>query len=162
MNSSTNSNNNRFLKFALVGISGTIVDFGFFNIFSVIVGFPVVLSSVLSFSIAVFNNFYWNRIWTYPESMHSKLSDQLTKFGLISVAGLIIRTPLLAFIEKPVTKIFKRVFPLNFPINAEIIGQNLALGIVIIIVLFWNYFVNKYWTYKNLDFSQEGRKENGS
>ena len=95
--------NKRFIKFALVGISGTVVDFGVFNIlttlfnmagiFSIFSVEAVILSSVLSFIIAVFNNYHWNRNWTYPESKQFTHSDQLFKFGTVSVIGLIIRTP---------------------------------------------------------------------
>ena len=144
--------NHRFLKFALVGVSGTMVDFGFFNLFSVLIGLPVILSSILSFSIAVFNNFYWNRVWTYPESKNASLADQLTKFGVVSVLGLFIRTPLFAFIEKPVIQIAQTFFSSILPIvDPVIIGHNLALAAVIIVVLFWNYFVNRIWTYKDFD-----------
>ena len=152
MSGFTNSNQ-RFLKFALVGVSGTVVDFGFFNLFSVLIGLPVILSSILSFSIAVFNNFYWNRVWTYPESKNASLADQLTKFGIVSVLGLIIRTPLFAFIEKPVIQIAQTFFSSILPIDPVIIGHNLALAAVIIVVLFWNYFINRIWTYKDLDLA---------
>jgi len=31
-----------------------------------------------------------------------------------------------------------------------VISQNLALAISIIIVSFWNFFANRYWTYGNV------------
>jgi len=153
MSGSKNSNQ-RFIKFALVGVSGTVVDFGFFNLFSILFGLPVILSSILSFSIAVFNNFYWNRVWTYPESKNASLADQLTKFGIVSVLGLIIRTPLFALIENPVIQIAQKLLSSTFPINPVIIGHNFALAAVIIVVLFWNYFINRIWTYKNIDLAE--------
>lgn len=144
---------NRFLRFAIVGISGTVVDFGLFNIFSILFSIPVILSSIFSFSVAVFNNFYWNRVWTYPESKKLNLAGQLFKFGVVSILGLIIRTPLFVFIESPVIE-FSRVFVNSeFPVDAVIIGHNLALGIVVVVVLFWNFFINKFWTYKDIDSS---------
>ena len=98
----------RFLRFAVVGVSGTVVDFSIFNLLSVVVGLPVVISSVGSFLIAVINNFIWNRIWTYPESKEMDLSEQLVKFSIVSVLGLLIRTPLFALIEKPVISLSER------------------------------------------------------
>ncbi|MBM3136735.1 MAG: GtrA family protein [Chloroflexi bacterium] len=148
------NSNQRFVKFALVGISGTVVDFGFFNLFSVLIGLPVILSSILSFSIAVVNNFYWNRVWTYPESKTANLADQLTKFGIVSVLGLVIRTPLFVLIEKPVIQAAQNLLSPTFSIDPVIIGHNLALATVIIVVLFWNYFVNRKWTYKDLDLAE--------
>ncbi len=153
MNFETSSEKNkekiRFLKFALVGISGTVIDFGIFNLLSSLVGFPTLPSSVVSFIVAVFNNFFWNRHWTYPESKERPFSEQFGKFGVVSVAGLIIRTVIFSTIEKPLIK-FSQGFISTVHVSAEIIGHNLALATVIIIVLFWNYCANRLWTYKGI------------
>jgi len=152
--------NKRFIKFALVGISGTVVDFGVFNIlttlfnmagiFSVFSVEAVIISSVLSFIIAVFNNYHWNRNWTYPESKRLAHSDQLLKFGTVSLIGLIIRTPMFAWIREPLTNFTAGLIGETFFLPPEIVGQNIALATVIVVVLFWNYFINRMWTYKNL------------
>ena len=161
MNFQLDQDQERFVKFAVVGISGTIVDFGFFNLFSINFKLPIILSSIFSFSIAVFNNFYWNRIWTYPESRQKSLKDQLLKFGVVSILGLIIRTPLFAIIEAPMIELVTSIFDKNFFISPEILGHNVALGIVIILVLFWNYFINRIWTYKNLNLDHAGSGKDG-
>lgn len=140
----------RFLKFAIVGLSGTIVDFSIFNLFSAVIGFSVILSSIVSFLVAVLNNFYWNRNWTYPESKEHNLSGQFLKFSIVSIIGLMIRTPLLAFIEKPVIGLSSRFITQSFFLSYEIIGRNLALAFVIVVVLLWNYFINQLWTYKGI------------
>jgi len=140
----------RFFRFALVGISGTVVDFSIFNLLSVAVGLPVIVSSVGSFLIAVINNFIWNRVWTYPESKELDLSGQLVKFSIVSVLGLLIRTPLFALIEKPAISITSSIFGDFLQLKPEIIGHNIALAFVIVVVLFWNYFINRKWTYKDI------------
>jgi putative flippase GtrA len=134
----------------VVGVSGTVVDFSIFNLLSVAAGFPVIISSIGSFLIAVINNFIWNRVWTYPESKELELSGQLVKFSIVSVLGLLIRTPLFAIIEKPVISATNNILGGNLTIKPEIIGHNFALAIVIIVVLFWNYFINRKWTYKDI------------
>ncbi|MDP2965677.1 MAG: GtrA family protein [Pelolinea sp.] len=140
----------RFFRFAVVGISGTLVDFSIFNLLSVGVGLPVIQSSIVSFLVAVVNNFIWNRNWTYPESKEKCLSEQLFKFSIVSVLGLLIRTLLFALIEKPLKNITNGPFSQQFFIKPEIIGHNIALAAVIVIVLFWNYFINRVWTYKDI------------
>jgi putative flippase GtrA len=140
----------RFLRFAVVGISGTVVDFSIFNLLSVALGLSVIISSIGSFLIAVINNFIWNRVWTYPESKELDLSGQLVKFSIVSVLGLLIRTPLFALIEKPVISLSERFLGGTLPIKPEILGHNFALAIVIVVVLFWNYFINRKWTYKDI------------
>ncbi len=144
------SDRQRFLRFALVGVSGTIVDFSIFNLLSVAAGLPIIVSSVVSFLIAVINNFVWNRVWTYPESRQMDLSGQLIKFSLVSVMGLLIRTPLFALIEKPAITMTSKILDGSMPIEPEIIGHNLALAFVIVVVLFWNYFINRKWTYRDI------------
>ena len=139
----------RFIKFALVGISGTIVDFAIFNLLTVAIGLATIPSSVISFIVAVFNNFYWNRQWTYPESKDFGLSEQFSKFAIVSLVGLIVRTLIFSSVEDSVIELSERVFP-NLPFTPEVIGHNLTLAMVIIIVLFWNYFANKFWTYKGI------------
>lgn len=159
-NISLSKEHKRFVKFAVVGISGTVVDFGFFNFFTFIfnlfsekfstnVDF-VLLSSMFSFVIAVFNNYFWNRNWTYPESKQFSHSDQFFKFGVVSIIGLIIRTPLFAVIKGPIIDYSKNIIPSNFFISPDTVGKNIALAIVVIIVLFWNYFVNRFWTYRHI------------
>ena len=36
-------------------------------------------------------------------------------------------------------------------IEAATLGGNLALAAAVIIVLFWNFFANRYWTYADVD-----------
>ncbi len=139
----------RFIKFALVGFSGTIVDFSIFNLLSSVLNLPTIPSSVVSFIVAVFNNFFWNRHWTYPESREFSFSDQFGKFGIVSLAGLLIRTLIFSSIENPLIAFSEK--SLSFlPFTAPIIGHNISLAIVIVIVLFWNYFANKHWTYNGI------------
>jgi putative flippase GtrA len=35
--------------------------------------------------------------------------------------------------------------------NAGRWGKNLALALAVGIVMFWNFFVNRYWTYSDVD-----------
>ncbi len=140
----------RFIKFALVGVSGTVVDFSIFNLCISIFHIEPVIASVCSFSVAVVNNFVWNRLWTYPESKDIPFLPQLIKFGIISVIVLIIRTPLFAALENPLILSLQKSIPPDFYLSAQTIGHNVALAIAIVVVLFWNYFANRFWTYKDI------------
>jgi putative flippase GtrA len=140
----------RFLKFAVVGTIGFGVDLGVFNLFRNLVGLPAEVSSVISFIAAVFSNFFWNRHWTYPESRSKPLAGQLAQFALVNVAGLLIRTIIFILITKPLVHLFETV-PFPIPLEPRLLGENLALATVVIIVMFWNFFVNRYWTYNDID-----------
>jgi len=141
----------RFLKFATVGVIGAIVDFGTFNLLSSGAGLPVVWASVFSFIAAILSNFTWNRFWTYPDSRTKPMAKQLVQFAFVSVVGLAIRTPIVVFLER----FFGRLFtgfdaPLFGIIPYQVVAENLALAIAVIVVMFWNFFINRYWTYNDI------------
>lgn len=136
----------KFFKFGIVGIIGSVVDFGVFNLLASLLKFPSVWSSVISFSLAVINNFVWNRYWTFPETRHIPIARQLTQFAIVSLAGLAIRTPLFAWLEKLLIPLAERYLP-NL-LTPTIIGHNVALALVILVVMLWNYFINRLWTFR--------------
>jgi len=142
----------RFLRFALVGVIGAVVDFGTFNFLESAIGVPAVLASVISFTAAVVSNFTWNRYWTYPDSRSKPLARQLTEFTAISIVGLVIRTPLFAALETPLRTGFASFdLPVVGFVDADFLGHNSALAIAVIVVMFWNFFVNRYFTYGDVE-----------
>ena len=145
-----NRERNRFLRFALVGTIGAVVDFGVMNILMNFLGFSLVLAGTISFIAAILNNFTWNRYWTYPDSRSKPLIRQLFEFSIVSLSGLIIRTPILKYIEPILLRFFTWLpFRLSF-FSPETLSANITLSIAIIIVMFWNFFVNRYWTYNDV------------
>lgn len=142
----------RFLKFALVGVAGTIVDFGFFNLFRIL-GIPVQIAGGLAFSIAVVNNFLLNRFWIYPEAREKTWHKQFISFVAINLVGLAIRVGLLSFLPRWVTATLLKT-GLSFPFlgfELSFLADNLSVAISIGIVLFWNYFSNRYYTFNEID-----------
>lgn len=139
----------RFFRFAIVGTIGAMIDFGVFNLLTVVVRIPAIFSSMFSFVAAVISNFLWNRYWTYPDSRAKPMSQQLVQFFIVSVIGLAIRTPLFAWLEKILINISADLLP-NFLLSPTIIGHNLALAITILVVLVWNFVANRYWTYNDV------------
>lgn len=142
------SERTRFLKFATVGAIGTVVDFAVYNLLNIVFHIAPVISQAISFSVAVVNNFLWNRHWTYPESRAKAAHHQMAQFGLVNVVGLLIRTPIIGYLENPLGALSERV---GFQsATANVMGHNLALVIAIGIVMLWNYFINRYWTYNDV------------
>ena len=138
----------RFFRFALVGISGAIVDFGVFNLLSSILGVVSWVAQAISFTLAVLNNFVWNRLWTYPETRTQSAVKQLSQFALVNVVGLGIRTVLFTLIEKSMINLAAKLIP-NI-LTPTIVGHNFTLAFVILVVMLWNYFANRYWTFKDI------------
>ena len=94
----------------------------------------------LGFMLAASNNYIWNRLWTFPESRRRPIGNQLFQFILINVMGLGINELVVLGLHP----VFAAVLP-DPP--AYIAAKIIAIGIV----LFWNYFVNRKWTYKGID-----------
>ena len=142
----------RFFRFATVGIIGAVVDFGTFNLLTAFAGMTAVMASIFSFIAAIISNFTWNRYWTYPDSRTKPVSRQLIQFSVVSVVGLLIRTPIIALLEPYFTQLFIGLpyLPIGF-ITAEILADNLALATAVIVVMFWNFFINRYWTYGDIE-----------
>jgi len=146
----------RFVKFAIVGIIGAVVDFTVLNIMKVVfenIGLgeslgpgvdphsvQLVAANAISFSMAVLSNFTWNRLWTFPESRQRPLGPQLGQFTVVNILGLGINTILLLVLDQYV---FQHFFGVR-------LSYNLAKAVAIGVVLFWNFSVNRVWTYRGI------------
>jgi putative flippase GtrA len=139
----------RFFRFAIVGSIGAVVDFGILNLLTIVFSVPAVYSSIVSFIAAVASNFTWNRHWTYPDSRSKPVSKQLVQFVVVSVIGLGIRTPLFAFLERELTRVFAQ-WSLFRAVNPGFVAHNVALAVVILVVMMWNFIANRYWTYSDI------------
>ena len=145
----------RFVKFSIVGTIGAVVDFGTLYLLHVLVGLPIIIANTCSFTAAVLSNFVWNRYWTYPDSRSKPIRAQLGQFFVVNIAGWIINTAILLLLRYPSAALLTRLSPywpaLADPELAYKLGYNLAKAIATGVVLFWNFFINRYWTYSDVD-----------
>ncbi len=144
----------RFLKFAIVGAFGALLDFGVMNLLTHTASMPLVLAGTISFTCAVASNFTWNRFWTYPESRSRPLLGQLGMFFLVNLAGVAIRIPTLLYLEPPLLRLFEANLKISHA-TADVLARNLTLAAAVGIVMLWNFFVNRYWTYNDIDEPKE-------
>jgi putative flippase GtrA len=140
----------RFLKFMAVGVIGAVVDFGIMNLFSKLFGMILTWAGTISFTCAILSNFLWNRYWTYPDSRSRPVPKQLAMFFIVNVAGLAIRLPILHFLESRMRQLFAQS-SLGLPFSPEFLGKNFTLAIAVFVVMLWNFIVNRYWTYNDVD-----------
>ena len=126
------------------------IDFGVMNLLTRLFAMRLVLAGSISFLCAVINNFTGNRFWTYPESRSRHLLHQLGMFFVVNAAGIAIRVPILHFVEPPMERFFKGMGILP-AVTPETLAKNATLALAIGIVMLWNYFVNRYWTYNDVE-----------
>jgi putative flippase GtrA len=129
----------RFIKFGIVGTIGAVVDFAVLNLGIQVFGLAKWLANTFSFSAAVISNFTWNRLWTFPESRERGLRSQLGKFFVVNLVGYAINQALFLSLDRYVF------------VGWGAWGYNLAKAIAIGVVLFWNFGVNRVWTYKGIE-----------
>ncbi|MDQ1301291.1 MAG: hypothetical protein QG637_1212 [Chloroflexota bacterium] len=129
----------RFLKFATVGVIGMVVDLSILTLSRELLRLPLELALGLGFTVAVLSNFTWNRLWTFPESRQRPLASQMGQFVVVNIVGLGINEVVVLGLHP----LFSLILP-DPP--AYLAAKVIAIGIV----LFWNYFVNRAWTYRGI------------
>ena len=150
----------RFAKFLVVGTLGAVVDFGILNALmltlrarhvdlgtwhlfgALTLNGNLTFSNTISFTSAVISNFTWNRYWTYPESRSKPLAGQMGQFFVVNIAGLAINLAVLNALDPYFTRLLG---PL---------GYNAAKAVATIVVLFWNFIVNRFWTYGDVKLGE--------
>lgn len=127
----------RFVRFLAVGALGTFLDFGLLTGLKLI-GLPTLLANSLSFSAGVVNNFTWNSLWTFSDRLNANRRTQFFQFLLVSLIGLLINNAMVLLLEAP----------LGALIGDAAWGYAPAKVIATGVVVFWNYFANRNWTFK--------------
>ena len=128
----------RFARFLTVGALGTLLDFGLLSLLKGL-GFPTLLANSLSFSAGVANNFTFNRLWTFADAKGANWRRQLMQFLLVSLIGLALNNAIMLLLETPLGQLFGQSDYGYLP------AKVIATGVVV----FWNYFTNRYWTFND-------------
>ena len=129
----------QFVKFAVVGAIGTLVNLAVLKLTLLLWGqfnesapFAVeAFASGLAFAVAVVNNYLLNRWWTFRSS--GTMGTEFLKFLVVSVAGLAL--------NELVFWAFRAQLDLHV-----MLSQLLAIACV----LPFNFIVNKLWSFRGL------------
>lgn len=128
----------RFSRFLTVGAVGTLLDFSLLTLLK-LAGLPTLFANTFSFTAGLINNFTWNRLWTFHETVHLDWRRQLVQFTVISLAGLALNNIIVLSLENVLGLV------LGQPEWGYLPAKVIATGVVV----FWNYFANRKWTFKN-------------
>jgi len=123
---------NRFIRFAVVGLSGVVVDMGLLFLLSdpTMLGWGLTRSKLIASEMAILNNFLWNDAWTFGDlaARQHGLGARLRRFGkfqLICLAGVVLNTVLL-----------------NLQFNLLGMNRYVANAVAIGAVTAWNFWLN--------------------
>ncbi|MBP5973801.1 GtrA family protein [Brasilonema sp. CT11] len=119
----------RFTRFAVVGLSGVLVDLGTFYFLHSSLCFTLTMSAMLSTEIAIINNFIWNDLWTFNDVSYQLKNNhrlqRLLKFNLICLVGLVLNSLIVSLLFY------------KFQVN-EYIAKLMAIACVTL----WNFWLN--------------------
>lgn len=136
-NSFSNKEMQRISRFLAVGGVGTILDFSLLTLLK-LAGLPTLFANSLSFTAGLLNNFTWNRLWTFNDGVQTDWRRQFAQFTLISLFGLALNNLIVLSLENVLGNI------LGQPEWGYLPAKVIATGVVV----FWNYFANRMWTFK--------------
>jgi len=116
------------LKFGLVGLSGLVLDFGITWLLKEKLRTNKYLANSCGFTIAVVNNYIWNRLWTFQSSQ--LVLPELAKFILFALIGLALNNLLLMLFHEKMKY-----------------GFYLSKALAIICVFAWNFLTNYFFNF---------------
>ena len=119
----------RFVKFGMVGVLNTLVNWIIFFILNRL-GMYYIFSNVIAYSISTIHSYLWNTLWVFKYKDKAS-TDTTFKFVTLNVVGLLLNTAILYIL-------------------VDLFNLNKMLGLIIttIIIMFINYAVNKIWVFK--------------
>jgi putative flippase GtrA len=127
----------QFIKFCIVGSSSTLIDFSVANVAYYLLNVrPAALASVMGFCMAVVNGYFWNSRWTFRDRVRSAVHEEFIRFVTVNIVGATLNYTIVSLVllldnQDPHPK---------WVFNG---AKLLATGIVV----FWNFFANKHWTF---------------
>lgn len=136
----------RFVKFAVTGGVGLVIDYIVLNILAHVFDVPSPIAIAVAFVCAALNNFVWNRLWVYPESRSQPKRKLLPVFMAVNAMGLGINELTLLLLELPLGALFGSAF----------LGLNVTKAIGAAIVMVWNFVVNRLVTFRSVKWGAAG------
>ena len=119
----------QFMRFGVVGVANSLLDFSVFFLLHRTLEFGYVSANGGAWLLAVSFSFFGNKFWTF-RAHAVNAGKQYIRFLVVSCIGLGISTLLLyAFIE------------------FGGLAATIAKVLCIVVVAFWNFYANKFWTF---------------
>jgi putative flippase GtrA len=82
-------------KFCAVGGSGYVVNLGVFALCVEVLGIHHLVAATCAFLVAVLNNFWWNRRWTFAGARGGRAGFQAARFVAVSVVTFLVALTIL-------------------------------------------------------------------
>lgn len=146
----------KFIKFGLIGVLNTLVDFGVFYVMDrwvigqgptlVLLGTTVsaglYISNAVAYVAANVHSFIWNKLWTF-QKRDRVTRGEAARYLATSAGYLLISSLGLAVFTRVLSAPF-----LSGVVPADLVNV-LAKLPTACITIFYNYLMNKFWVFKS-------------
>jgi putative flippase GtrA len=123
----------QFIKFGLVGVTNTAIDFAVYWFLTrqfIFWSQHKVLASIVAVSIAIMNSYMWNSRWTFRAITRSRSTlTTAARFIVVTSLGFVLQTSL-----------FWLLLQVELP---DLLAKLCTIGAVLV----WNFTANRYWTF---------------
>jgi dolichol-phosphate mannosyltransferase len=121
----------RFVRFAIVGTSGVLVNYAVLIFLVEAGGFNRLVAVALANEIAILTNFFFNNLWTFGDSgRHTPFLVRAARYNVFGLGGLLLSVTVLGV--------------LTYGLDLHyLIANAFAIGAA----MTWNYLSNARWTF---------------
>ena len=122
----------QLVKFCIVGGSGFVVNVSVFFVLNHLLGIHHIASATVAFLVALLNNFWWNRHWTFGKhgAREHHAGFQAARFFTVSVVAFLVALGILQLL-----------------VTSTDMPATLAQAVSIIAATPLNFVGNKMWTF---------------
>jgi putative flippase GtrA len=148
----------QFVKFCIVGASSFAINAVALKLLYYNAHFAYIPAMMMSFLIAVVNGFVFNRAWTFKDQRGNSAGEQLGLFVAVNVVGLVLNTlisaavmfALLQTMDHATAQFSQVCHDMLFKTKGSYPPLQVFIALVgaTAVVVFWNFFANKKWTFK--------------
>jgi putative flippase GtrA len=122
----------QLMKFCIVGGSGFVVNVSVFFVVNHLLGVHHIAAATVAFVLALFNNFWWNRHWTFGQhgARDHHAGFQAARFFTVSVAAFLFALAILQLL-----------------VTTTSLPATVAQAMSIVAATPLNFVGNKMWTF---------------
>jgi putative flippase GtrA len=138
----------QFVKFGIVGVSSTVINFAVLNLMLAMTHHRY-FSATVAFLVSVVNGYIWNKKWTFKEAQAKAVHTQFIQFLLVNLIGLGLDLLIIGLLSGPCETLLHHSYPHLSTDSVFKIATNLAQLVATAVIVFWNFFANRLWTFKH-------------
>lgn len=146
----------QFVKFGIVGVSSTVINFLVLNVMLALTDHSGMspdtrryVSATVAFLVSVVNGYVWNKRWTFREAQAKAVHTQFTQFLLVNLVGLFLDLLIIRVLAVPLEHRLLTSYPALSADKAFKLATNIAQLVATAVIVFWNFFANRFWTFKH-------------